>query len=152
MQNKFLECYIEINKHQSKSKNITNCILLKILFFIRKLCLENADHYCKYHDESKDHHMLRKKRQTVECNDEALNCDVTSPWRTVDGSCNNLANTRWGQSNRIQARFLMNDYDDSEFTLSISKILRIPKVIVILSSYVVFFICSSIVNTTDKPV
>ena len=41
-------------------------------------------------------------------------CNMTSPYRTIDGSCNNLNNPLWGRSNRPHRRFLKSVYMDGK--------------------------------------
>lgn len=52
---------------------------------------------------------VRRKRQyyTPTCNQYAV-------FRTIDGSCNNLANPEWGMGDKIQARVLPNAYQDGK--------------------------------------
>lgn len=40
------------------------------------------------------------------CNNEEIVCDENSPYRTLDGTCNNLDNPIWGAANTVQMRFL----------------------------------------------
>lgn len=45
-----------------------------------------------------------------------IQCDRTSLYRTIDGSCNNLQNPEWGQANSQQRRYLKyNAYDDGNY-------------------------------------
>jgi len=46
------------------------------------------------------------------CPQQALNCSAGAPYRTFDGSCNNQANSWWGQSERPYKRWLTPDYAD----------------------------------------
>ncbi|KAJ8316845.1 hypothetical protein KUTeg_004749, partial [Tegillarca granosa] len=46
------------------------------------------------------------------CKFRTPKCNAKSPYRTADGTCNNLLNTRWGSSFRAQLRFLPPDYHD----------------------------------------
>ena len=41
-----------------------------------------------------------------------LNCNPQFPYRTLDGSCNNLQNTWWGRSEAPFKRWLSADYSD----------------------------------------
>lgn len=44
-------------------------------------------------------------------------CNSTTPYRTFDGSCNNLINPAWGQSRRPQLRLISAQYNRGKFTL-----------------------------------
>ena len=44
-------------------------------------------------------------------------CRKSSPYRTIDGSCNNLKHPLWGRSMTPLTRFLDPDYCDSELTI-----------------------------------
>ena len=46
---------------------------------------------------------------------ECENCNVTSPFRTITGCCNNIAFKDQGKANRAFIRFLPNEYDDNIF-------------------------------------
>ncbi|OWF51425.1 chorion peroxidase-like [Mizuhopecten yessoensis] len=48
------------------------------------------------------------------CNERAshLHCEANSPYRTIDGSCNNIGHPAWGMTGMPQKRFLAPDYDD----------------------------------------
>ncbi len=48
----------------------------------------------------------------------ALPCDHTNRYRTLNGWCNNLNNPQYGKSVTPLIRFLSAKYDDGEFTLS----------------------------------
>ena len=54
---------------------------------------------------------------TSACNQQAIQCQKKSKYRTADGSCNNLQNKRWGQSGQTQPRWLPNDYSDGMFVV-----------------------------------
>jgi hypothetical protein len=41
-----------------------------------------------------------------------VTCDPNTPYRTFDGSCNNLKVPWWGQSNTPYKRWLAPDYSD----------------------------------------
>lgn len=41
-------------------------------------------------------------------------CNPGAPFRTADGTCNNLQNPLWGASITAQARFLTPTYGDGE--------------------------------------
>lgn len=49
------------------------------------------------------------------CPKPKFNCDPYSPYRTMDGTCNNLANPELGKSFKPQNRFLPAEYDDGMF-------------------------------------
>ena len=49
--------------------------------------------------------------------DSTYNCDPSTKYRTIDGTCNNLQNPKWGGSNRGVARFIGPDYSDGEYIL-----------------------------------
>ena len=44
---------------------------------------------------------------------EAVNCNATSPYRTISGCCNNIANKYLGSTNRAFTRLMINEYNDS---------------------------------------
>jgi peroxidase len=44
---------------------------------------------------------------------EAKDCNATSPYRTISGCCNNIANKDLGQTNRAFTRLMTNEYADS---------------------------------------
>ena len=44
---------------------------------------------------------------------EVASCNATSPYRTISGCCNNIANKDFGKANRAFTRFMENEYDDS---------------------------------------
>ncbi|XP_067656962.1 peroxidase-like [Haliotis asinina] len=46
-----------------------------------------------------------------QCQSE-LPCDASAKYRTADGSCNNLAHTRWGMASIPMRRWLTPEYDD----------------------------------------
>ncbi|KAM7295326.1 peroxidase [Ixodes scapularis] len=46
------------------------------------------------------------------CESPAISCDATYPYRTADGSCNNLANPDWGSTDSCMRRILPADYAD----------------------------------------
>ncbi|XP_060069525.1 chorion peroxidase-like [Ylistrum balloti] len=48
------------------------------------------------------------------CNEKAshFHCDPLSPYRTIDGSCNNIGHPAWGMTGMPQKRFLPATYDD----------------------------------------
>jgi len=48
------------------------------------------------------------------CLDTQYNCKCSDPWRTADGSCNNLNNPTWGKANRAHKRLLPPHYGDSK--------------------------------------
>jgi len=39
-------------------------------------------------------------------------CDFFNPYRTIDGSCNNLDYPTWGQANTANTRIIQADYSD----------------------------------------
>ena len=43
---------------------------------------------------------------------ESIECDSNYKYRTLDGSCNNLANNWWGKANTPYQRVLKADYED----------------------------------------
>jgi len=43
---------------------------------------------------------------------EEISCNFTDPYRTADGSCNNLKHTWWGSANQPLRRILPPDYAD----------------------------------------
>uniref|UniRef100_A0A2M4DQF3 Putative oxidase/peroxidase n=1 Tax=Anopheles darlingi TaxID=43151 RepID=A0A2M4DQF3_ANODA len=43
---------------------------------------------------------------------QATNCNTSSPYRTLDGSCNNLQNPSWGAANTVYERLIAADYGD----------------------------------------
>jgi len=45
---------------------------------------------------------------------KVVNCDITSKYRTYDGSCNNENNKIYGMSNMPYKRILLPDYDDGK--------------------------------------
>lgn len=44
------------------------------------------------------------------------NCDIKSPYRTINGSCNNLQHPVWGQYNTANIRIIQANYSDSMYT------------------------------------
>ncbi|XP_060069965.1 peroxidasin-like [Ylistrum balloti] len=48
------------------------------------------------------------------CKEEKINCNefVSSPYRTIDGTCNNIAHPRWGSTGTFQGRLLPASYAD----------------------------------------
>lgn len=44
-------------------------------------------------------------------------CDPNTPYRTPDGTCNNLGNPKIGMANLPLRRLLPNKYDDGEFRI-----------------------------------
>ncbi|XP_033756913.1 chorion peroxidase-like [Pecten maximus] len=48
------------------------------------------------------------------CDEKAshFHCDPRSPYRTIDGSCNNIGHPAWGMTGMPQKRFLSPAYDD----------------------------------------
>ena len=44
---------------------------------------------------------------------KTIRCDTAFPYRTLDGSCNNLRNLWWGQAETPYKRLLEPDYADS---------------------------------------
>jgi len=49
------------------------------------------------------------------CQPRAPTCDPLAPYRTMDGTCNNLLHPVWGMANRGQARYLPPAYADGKF-------------------------------------
>ena len=49
-------------------------------------------------------------------NNENNDCDASYPYRTLDGSCNNIQRPMWGKSFRGFARFLFPNYYDGNNT------------------------------------
>ncbi|CAL4100013.1 unnamed protein product, partial [Meganyctiphanes norvegica] len=47
---------------------------------------------------------------------QPLCCDENHPYRSNDGTCNNLINTRWGSAPRPYERYLKADYGDKNFS------------------------------------
>ena len=47
----------------------------------------------------------------------AVKCDVQFPYRSLDGSCNNLNNLWWGQSETPFKRYLEADYSDRNISI-----------------------------------
>ena len=48
-------------------------------------------------------------------------CDPTVPWRTPDGTCNNLENSLWGASNTAFQRLLLPQYSDGVWRPKVAK-------------------------------
>ncbi|XP_052793276.1 chorion peroxidase-like [Mya arenaria] len=46
------------------------------------------------------------------CKQPEVNCCSKSPFRSLDGACNNLAHSRWGQAERVQNRIVDNAFED----------------------------------------
>lgn len=44
---------------------------------------------------------------------KTIRCDTSFPYRTLDGSCNNLGNLWWGQAETPYKRLMEPDYADS---------------------------------------
>ncbi|XP_069134338.1 chorion peroxidase-like [Argopecten irradians] len=56
---------------------------------------------------------LEWRRQIApHCNLPLIRCNPTAPYRTIDGTCNNLQNPTWGASMKPQLRYLPPAYDD----------------------------------------
>ncbi|KAJ8313493.1 hypothetical protein KUTeg_008054 [Tegillarca granosa] len=43
-----------------------------------------------------------------------IRCNTAYPYRTADGSCNNLRHVMWGKSDTIEPRYLDPDYEDGK--------------------------------------
>ena len=41
-----------------------------------------------------------------------ISCDPLSQWRSVDGTCNNLNNPRWGAANEAQNRIIPAEWEE----------------------------------------
>ena len=41
-----------------------------------------------------------------------ISCDPHSQWRSVDGTCNNLVNPRWGAANEAQNRIVSAEWEE----------------------------------------
>jgi hypothetical protein len=65
------------------------------------------------------------ERQLCE-NVTQLNCDDarTSPYRTVDGTCNNLDHPEWGAAVTPQPRYQPAEYDDGKMDNGLFPVLR----------------------------
>ena len=59
-------------------------------------------------------HLNKRQKRTHGCAMPNITCDRNSPWRTADGSCNNLDNPTWGMSDLPQRRLLPAAYDDGK--------------------------------------
>jgi hypothetical protein len=46
---------------------------------------------------------------------KTITCSKTSKYRTIDGSCNNLAHPYWGKAGTPLIRFVCSAYDDSKY-------------------------------------
>ena len=55
--------------------------------------------------------------------ENTLVCEPASPYRTLDGTCNNLANKWWGSNNKPYKRILSNKYDDGVCTARTKSVL-----------------------------
>ncbi|KAJ8304774.1 hypothetical protein KUTeg_018357 [Tegillarca granosa] len=51
-----------------------------------------------------------------------VECDLSYPYRTADGSCNNEKHVLWGKSDTLQPRFLDPDYDDGIDTTRVKSV------------------------------
>jgi len=47
-----------------------------------------------------------------DCPEAPADCDALYPFRTIDGTCNNLKQTRWGEAERVQNRIVPSAYED----------------------------------------
>jgi peroxidase len=50
-----------------------------------------------------------------QCEVQIAACDPNSPYRTIDGSCNNLRQPRWGMTGSLFTRLLPPRYADGNY-------------------------------------
>ena len=78
-------------------------------------------------------------------------CDPFSPFRTVDGSCNNLKRPMWGKSMRALKRALEPDYADGERGLLIRHLdIQLSDIVKFNRMYHVTESGNSLVNISSK--
>lgn len=53
-------------------------------------------------------------------------CDPNAPFRTIDGSCNNLNFPVWGQANTANTRIIDADYSDGKYCIIPNIIILVP--------------------------
>ena len=68
-------------------------------------------------DIQNDETISEQWRRAFQCENSSIECDVTSGFRTIDGTCNNLNHPLWGSSGTTHNRLQTADYDDSNDTM-----------------------------------
>lgn len=86
--------------------------------------LLNGDHLPSVIRQEEDHDHQTRSRRSVPIDiatcpfmknaKMATHCDPQSPYRTIDGSCNNLNNITMGKSFIPLSRYLQSDYADGK--------------------------------------
>ena len=78
-----------------------------VKFFFRLNCIK----YCK--TVRIKQHGISKRYAINPCAEPEMTCTTSAPYRSYDGSCNNLAHPVWGAADGLQNRIVPNKYDDS---------------------------------------
>lgn len=81
--------------------------LFTSLFYSTGMCLSELQN---------DPELLEIWTSLVDCRNFTGTCDEDDPYRSADGSCNNLDYPEWGKSFTPQERFVPAHYEDGMYT------------------------------------